>query len=169
MKGNKWWVKYATLGIFGIAAITLAGLAMFPDLTRLESNRNPSLAVQEVQNIPPQTIQVGGRDVHVTIADTISSRERGLGDRTGLAPDEGMLFVFASDAKYGFWMKDMHFPIDILWLSGRGEVLDMRKDVSPATYPAIFTPKAPARFVLELPAGFSEAYNVKIGDEVKMR
>ena len=122
-----------------------------------------------LENLPVQVIQVGGRDVHVTIADTISSRERGLGDRTGLAPDEGMLFVFASDAKYGFWMKDMHFPIDILWLSGRGEVLDMRKDVSPATYPAIFTPKAPARFVLELPAGFSEAYNVKIGDEVKMR
>ncbi len=102
------------------------------------------------------------------IADTPALREKGLSGRAGLAPDEGILFVFPADGQYGFWMKDMRFPIDILWLSGRGEILDMRKSVSPSTYPAVFTPAASARYVLELPAGFSEAYTVKIGDEVKL-
>ena len=120
------------------------------------------------ENLPVRVVYIGGRDVRAMIADTPALREEGLSGHAALAPDEGMLFVFPTDGQYGFWMKDMRFPIDILWLSGRGEILDMRESVSPATYPAVFTPKAPARYVLELPAGFSEAYTVKIGDEVKL-
>lgn len=124
--------------------------------------------VKNQQNSPLGTVHIGGRDVRVTIADTDTSRERGLGGRTGLAFNEGMLFVFQSDSKHGFWMKDMLFPIDIVWISHRSEIVDIRKSVSPATYSAVFTPQAPARYILELSAGFTETHNVKIGDEVKI-
>jgi len=113
-----------------------------------------------------RTIQLAGQELRVSVVSTPETRAKGLGGRTGLASDEGMLFAFDTDAKYRFWMKDMLFPIDILWLSGTGEVVDMRKNVSPATYPEVFTPIAPSRYVLELPAGFAEAYSVKVGDVV---
>ena len=111
-------------------------------------------------------IQLAGQELRVSVVATPETRAKGLGGRTGLASDEGMLFAFDTDAKYRFWMKDMLFPIDILWLSGTGEVVDMRKNVSPVTYPEVFTPIAPSRYVLELPAGFAEAYSVKVGDVV---
>lgn len=139
--------------IIGIAIISAWGKSQF------------GIAAQG--DLATRVVHIGGRNVQVTVVDTPASRERGLSGRSGLASDEGMLFVFPSDGKYGFWMKDMRFPIDIVWLSGRGEVLDMRTSVSPASYPAVFEPKAPARFVLELPAGFTDAYTVRIGDEVK--
>lgn len=113
-----------------------------------------------------QTIRLAGQELRVSVVRTPEERARGLSGRTGLGTGEGMLFVFDTDAKHRFWMKDMLFSIDILWLSGTGMVLDMRERVSPATYPEVFTPHAPARYVLELPAGFTEAYSVNLGDIV---
>jgi len=113
-----------------------------------------------------RVIQLAGQELRVSVVATPEDRAKGLGGRTGLASDEGMLFAFESDAKYRFWMKDMLFTIDIVWISDTGEVVDIRKNVSPATYPEVFTPIAPARYVLELPAGFAEAYSVRTGDIV---
>ncbi len=110
-----------------------------------------------------RAIQLAGKTVKVEVVGTPEEKARGLGGRDGLPPNEGMLFVFDSDARYRFWMKDMLFSIDILWLSDDGRVVDMRENVSPETYPAVFTPNAPARYVLELPAGFAKSNNVKIG------
>ncbi|MDO8552590.1 MAG: DUF192 domain-containing protein [bacterium] len=128
-------------------------------------NAVPQGASTETGN---RKVALAGQDIRVTVVSTSAERAKGLGGRTGLAQGEGMLFVFDTDAKYRFWMKDMFFSIDILWLSRKGEVLDMRQNVSPATYPTAFTPSAPARYVLELPAGFAQAYNVKIGDVVSL-
>ena len=115
-----------------------------------------------------QIIQIAGRTIKVSIANTPESRARGLGGAKSLAPNEGMLFIFDTDAKYQFWMKDMLLPIDILWLSFDGKVVDMQENVSPATYPRVFTPNLPARYVLELPAGFARDNNVRFGDIVRL-
>ena len=113
-------------------------------------------------------VEIGGQTVAVTIADTPSARSRGLSGRSELSFDEGMLFVFPEDGSYAFWMKDMQIPIDILWLSNEGMVVDMALNVSPDSYPASFSPNTPARYVLEVPAGFAERYNVHIGDAVEL-
>ena len=114
-----------------------------------------------------RTITVNGNVIRVTTVDTPETRQKGLGGRNGLAPDEGMLFIFPEDGKYGFWMKNMKFPIDILWLSSARRIVYMAQSVSPDTYPQVFTPAAPARYVLELPAGYVKAYTVEVGDEVR--
>ena len=115
-----------------------------------------------------QIIQIAGRTIKVSIANTPESRARGLGGAKSLAPNEGMLFVFDTEGKYQFWMKDMLFPIDILWLDSDGRVVDMRENASPYTYPEVFTPNLPARHVLELPAGFARDNNVRLGDIVRL-
>ena len=115
-----------------------------------------------------RVIQLAGQELRVSVVATPEDRAKGLGGRTGLASDEGMLFAFESDAKYRFWMKDMLFSMDILWLSNEGKVVDMRENVSPATYPEVFTPNMPARYVLELPSGFARDNNLRFGDIVRL-
>ena len=113
------------------------------------------------------TVHLKGQIVKVAVADTPESRERGLSGRSELASDEGMLFVFPKDGQYAFWMKDMRFAIDIVWISYSEEIVDVEEKVSPETYPTVFTPRRPARYVLELPSGFVEEHDVTIGDAVR--
>ena len=115
-----------------------------------------------------RTIRLAGQELRVSVVRTPEESAKGLSGRTGLGTGEGMLFVFDTEAIYRFWMKDMLFSIDILWLSGTGEVVYIQENASPETYPAVFTPHAPARYVLELPAGFVKDYTVAIGDIVRL-
>ncbi len=131
-----------------------------------EESTTTAAGTPRVPAAPFPSVQIGGQTVHVTIADTPDKREQGLSGRKGLAPDEGMLFVFPGDGQYGFWMKDMLFSIDIVWVSASSTVVDIQANVSPDTYPSVFQPKAAARYVLELPAGFAKLYNVQKGGAV---
>ena len=111
-------------------------------------------------------VTVGGTSVSVTILDTDAERAQGLSNHPGLRPDEGMLFIFPQDGQYSFWMKDMLFSIDILWITAAGEIITIAPGVSPETFPRAFTSDSPARYVLEVPAGFVEAHGIKVGDTV---
>ncbi len=124
----------------------------------------------EEQNsvLPERVIELGGQPIRVSVADTPEARKTGLGNRAGLAPGEGMLFVFPYDGIYGFWMENMQFSIDILWLNVSGEIVHIEESVSPETYPAVFSSKVRARYVLELPAGFVSGYEVRVGDIVRL-
>src|SRR3989344_1798658 len=124
--------------------------------------------VQEKQNGAGHTVLLAGQAIRVDIADTVEGRQKGLSGRPGLAEGTGMLFVFPHNGRYGIWMKDMLFSIDILWISDEGFVVDTAKNVSPATYPDSFQPDVPSRYVLELPAGWADAHDVKIGDFVEL-
>lgn len=108
-------------------------------------------------------IMVGANRVNVMLAQTPAEQERGLGGRPGLAQDEGMLFVFPRDGQYKFWMKDMSFAIDMLWIDASGRVIYIQPAVSPDTYPQTFGPDAPARYVLELPADYARAHGIALG------
>jgi len=116
-----------------------------------------------------RTIEINGESVYVSVAETESLRELGLGDRQSMADDEGMLFIFPVDGKYPFWMKDMHFAIDMLWLNDDGTIAYIQPDVVPATYPEVFAPPtASGKYVLELVGGYCAEHNVKVGDKVSL-
>ena len=114
------------------------------------------------------TIEIGGQKITIEIADTDQAREKGLGGRDSLLEDGGMLFIFPEDGVYSFWMKDMRFPIDIMWLSADGRIVDLLENVSPDTYPTAFSPKKPARYVLELPANTVKRLKTRLGDIVRL-
>ena len=126
------------------------------------------VAFRGEQSPEMRNVEVAGRLLRVAVADSIEERARGLSGRAGLAPDEGMLFVFPEDGKYSFWMKDMRFPIDILWLSSDGVIVRLVPSVSPDTYPQSFSSERVARYVLELPAGYSEAHDIHVGDNAEL-
>ncbi len=127
-------------------------------------------AAAPVSALRPQvrTVEVKGEAIRVEVADTESTRERGLSGRSGLAADEGMLFIFPDDGEYPFWMKDMLFSIDMVWISADGKVVYMALNVSPDTYPQVFRPEVPARYVLELPSGYAREHGIRIGDIVRL-
>jgi hypothetical protein len=144
-----------------VACLVIAGLVFI----QIDTAAAPS--PRDSASSASSTVEIGGRVIRVSVADTAAARQTGLGGRNSLAPDEGMLFIFPEDGTYGFWMKDLRFAIDILWLASDRTVISMAQNVSPETYPRVFTPEVPARYVLELHAGFAKAYAVDIGDEVR--
>ena len=149
-----------------LAIIALGALVLFAAAAGYPVYLSPAPVIPTaVEELP--TILVKGQPIRISIADTEETRQQGLSGRAGLAEDEGMLFVFPEDGKYAFWMKDMVFSIDILWLSGDGAVVYMAENVSPDTYPQNFQPLVSARYVLELPAGYAKEYNVVVGDLVR--
>ena len=107
---------------------------------------------------------VGGALISVEIADTQEARVQGLSGREFFPEDAGLLFIFEEEAKHGIWMKDMLLDIDIIWLDNSFTIVSIEEDVSPNTYPKVFTPKTPARYVLEVPAGFVQKHGINIGD-----
>lgn len=109
---------------------------------------------------------IHGVPILLEVADTETARAKGLSGRDRLPDGHGMLFVFDTEDKYGMWMKDMKFPIDILWLDSEYRIVAAEHVVTPDTYPKVFYPPVPARFVLELPAGFAKENDFKIGDRL---
>lgn len=112
------------------------------------------------------TLTIGSAVVVADRADTPALRERGLSGRASLAEGQGMWFVFEEDDLWAFWMKDMHFAIDIIWADAEGVVLTIAHDVPPESYPKTFSPSAPARFVLEVPAGFARKQGIAEGQKI---
>lgn len=104
----------------------------------------------------------------VEVADTKSSRELGLSGRSKMETNEGLLFVFDVPGRYGFWMKDMVFPLDIIWINQNGVVVEVERNVKPDSYPKTFINASPASYVLELTAGVAEKQGVYIGSKIKM-
>lgn len=95
-------------------------------------------------------IQLGEKIYAAEIARTPEARSRGLSGREGLGENDGLLFIFEEPGYPGFWMKDMKFAIDIIWLDENLTVVDVTKNAAPDSYPQIFHPKSPAQYVLEI-------------------
>jgi uncharacterized membrane protein (UPF0127 family) len=112
-------------------------------------------------------VKIAGRDIKVELAQTREIQEKGLSGREGLALNTGMLFVFEKPGKYYFWMKDMKFPIDMIWIDEQMKVIFIKKDAKPILPLQNFGPDANSKYVLEVNANFSEENNLQIGDEVK--
>lgn len=117
------------------------------------------------------TIGVGSQNLSVEVAKTTAEISLGLGQRDTLGSD-GMLFVMPSRAIPTFWMKDMRFDLDFVWIDG-SSVIDLTENVSaqrgePDSALRIYAPKSPATHVLELNAGEIKKRGIKVGDSVKL-
>lgn len=121
---------------------------------------------KKTQTEIPKILKIGGVTLNIEVADTGSTREQGLSGRSSLAENEGLFFIFQTEGYYGFWMKDMNFPIDMIWINKDKKIVYIESNVSPETYPKVFEPTSPSLYVLETSAGFSAQNNVKIGDFV---
>ncbi|MBN2567042.1 DUF192 domain-containing protein [Candidatus Woesearchaeota archaeon] len=112
----------------------------------------------------PSSVCADGTCIPLEHAGTPAARAKGLMYRDTLSG--GMLFHFGADGYPGIWMKNMLIPIDILWLDSTLRVVHLVADAPPcAADPCpVYTPSHPARYVLELPAGFAGQHGLSVGD-----
>ncbi len=174
----------ATVFIFGLClCVVLFFNGMTPKTLRQEVKKE----VQEGQNIQNSlststtelgstslkmlqptttgpTLSFGSTAITVDVADTPKKQTQGLSGRSSLAENSGMLFVFDRAGLWGIWMKDMNFPIDILWFDETFSVITIKENATPESYPNVFKPIASAKYVLEVPAGFVSSHNVTVGE-----
>ncbi len=101
----------------------------------------------------PTSITIASTTLCVLVAETETEIERGLGGRNALREHSGMLFTFQKDGMYSFWMKDMRFALDIVWIRADGTIVGIEHAVRPESYPKTFAPPEPIRMVLEVPTG----------------
>lgn len=120
-------------------------------------------------------VVIGGDSIVVDVADEEHEQVQGLSGRAGLAPNRGMLFVYPEPSRPGFWMKDMRFDIDIVWIGddeGQTSISAVLPYLTPQTYPQVFAPPEdipPVRYVLEVPAGTVDRLNWQVGDLVNIK
>ena len=141
--------------IFGLIVITTIGL------------RLKTFFVQE-----HSTAVVKDQTLKVEIVADERSRARGLSGRLELASDEAMVFLFDKPDFHNFWMKDMFFPIDIIWINN-GQIVDIIENVPAPAFGEVklplYSPKEPITIVLEVNAGWSKKHNIQIGDSFLLK
>ncbi|MBP7804931.1 MAG: DUF192 domain-containing protein [Candidatus Pacebacteria bacterium] len=157
------WLK-TTLSVILLALIFVAYfLTHTPEKKEPESEyRYPITNVLTFNH----TVLVGETEVQAAFATIPEETERGLSNSVPLQPNEGMLFVFDEPGRTPFWMKDMNYSIDIIWIDENKKVIDITRDLSPSSFPNVYPPKEPALYALEVPAGFAAAHDVIVGTDV---
>lgn len=104
--------------------------------------------------------------LNVTVADDSAERIQGLSGVESMGDFEGKLFIFDESDIHGIWMKDMKFPLDILWFNEDLELVHFERNVRPETFPDVFAPDEPARFVLEMNAYFVDSLQLQEGNRL---
>jgi uncharacterized membrane protein (UPF0127 family) len=101
------------------------------------------------------TLKDNQKPISFEVVSTAAAMQRGLGGRASIPDNYGMLFVFPANTSPGFWMKDMLAPIDMVWIDADGTIASITPDVLPSTYPRVFYPPHPIRYVLETQVGLA--------------
>ncbi len=107
---------------------------------------------------------LNGHSYRLEVADTDALRAAGLGNRSSLSADQGMLFNYSTPAMRCFWMKDMRFPIDMIWLDRTKKATYIERDVNPSTYPQTFCHAGV--YVIELNSGEAARAGLEVGQPV---
>ncbi len=104
----------------------------------------------------------------VELSLTAEQHASGLSNRDNLLASRGMLFVFESEGEYPFWMKDMKFPLDIVWISANGTVVFIQKNALPcdASMCVSINPGKNAKYVLELNANKTSEIQLSVSDKL---
>lgn len=112
---------------------------------------------------PHVSLRIGDGVFNASVARDSQAREKGLSGTKQLGATDALLFAFKDDGLYGVWMKDMHYPIDIVWLNQAKRVVHIEKAIQPESYPKTYIPKTKARYVIEFAAGTIDRKAITLG------
>ena len=149
------------------SAATSTSATMAATLTTVASTSTTAVPVTSHPAFTHPAL-IGKQAISLAISDTEPLREQGLSDTQNLNFDQGMLFVFDSPNIPQFWMKDMNYPLDMIWIDANKKIVGVAENVAPDTYPTkTFTPSVPIQYVIEAQAGFYKASYLKVGDTLE--
>lgn len=110
-------------------------------------------------------LKVEDNAFHVEVVSDSLKMEKGLGGRIGICDSCGMMFVFDKPRILSFWMKDMQFPLDIIWIS-ENKIVYVEKNIQ-KNDASIFKPNVVADKVLEINAGLVDSLNIRVGQKIE--
>ena len=163
----------------GIAIIATAVLYFYPTISTIlgaSEGHNTQQELVESGAMPATSsyrqvkVTLNGIDLVADVAATNEQRTKGLSGKDALAENESMLFVFDSAQEHSFWMKDMKFPIDIIWLDANMTVVHIEHNLPPCSFGSFcptYKPNNDALYVLETVAGFADRHQVVKGTRVE--
>ena len=117
-------------------------------------------------NFQPSTeVKLGSGVFKVKLAKTESERYKGLSGVTELPPNGGLLMVFDTETRVSITMRDMHMPIDVIWLDDQKKVIQIEHSLPhEGGESTVVVPRDFAKYVLELNAGAAQQNNVRVGE-----
>ena len=114
---------------------------------------------------PTTQVRLGSGVYSLWLADNDTTRIQGLSNVDKLHLNGGLLMAYDNNDTHGIWMKDMNFPLDLIWLDNNKKVVYIVKNAPPENpVSTVYVPKDPSRYVLELPAGSVKKAGIKTGD-----
>jgi hypothetical protein len=156
-------VSIQSAGQGSLAAANAAGATSSAASSTVVPGENPPLANEQ--------LNIDNAIFTVEIASTSLEQTRGLSFRPSLGANDGMLFIFTIGSVQSFWMKDMNFPLDMIWISGNTIVGFAQNVPAPASGTAllnlpVYLSPGNTDKVLEVNAGTVAKYNIRVGDSV---
>jgi len=144
-----------------MACLVATGCSQSAPPPAATAHSNPSVAKVEL----PHAVLPDGFTVDLELAVTPQEVNDGLMYRPSLPEKRGMLFIFGADRYPSFWMKNTLIPLDLVFLDSAGSVVDVVANVPPCALDPCptYSPKSPARAVLEVAAGVAAAHGVGAG------
>lgn len=170
-------LTFAIAGVAGLIIVAVvvyyyAGIMVLPG--QQESQLQQTLIQEEIRSGNDSyqriNITVNGQSLIADVSATAEQRTRGLTVKDALAENEAMLFVFDKQAKHKFWMKDMKFPIDIIWIGSDKSVIDIENSLKPCNSGFLcstYEPDGDSLYVLETISGFAQRYGIVKGTIVE--
>jgi uncharacterized protein len=161
-----------------IAVIAAAVLYLNPAITSMlgqpQDEQQELIISQEVRSgsngYRQVNVIVNGVVLVADIAATDEQRTKGLSLKDSLAENEAMLFVFDNEGEHTFWMKNMKFPIDIIWIDTDKTVVHLEHNLQPCSselFCPTYKPNDESLYVLETIGGFAERYDIVRGTMVE--
>jgi uncharacterized protein len=138
-------------------------------LETTQAEQNEVVVLQTNKVVYDAIIEGENISFPVTIVDTEEKREHGLSNTDSLPSKTGELFIFETPGNYGFWMKDMNYPLDMVWIDKNLKIIGVTRNISPSTYPDIFYPPKAVQYVIEVNANEAEALGLKVGKNITIK
>jgi uncharacterized membrane protein (UPF0127 family) len=123
------------------------------------------IPVTHSQSLLKIPLYINNKEILVEVAKTTEERAHGLMGRKDLGKDEGMLFIFEIEGRYGFWMKDTYVPLSIAFIDKEGRIVRIT-DMKPRTLESHIPPQ-PILYALEMKKGWFSINGIKVGDVIK--
>ena len=159
--------------IFGLFLFIIALLIFGRSFTSLNFVGQQPFGETSVNSTNRDRVAISIRTlvIDAKVAKTAADRKQGLAKMDFLPLNQGLLFVFDKKGSYPFWMKDMRFAIDIVWIDEDKQVVDLSTNVPPEPGKrdrelTIYKPGSDVLYVLEVNAGLMSANSIEIGDKV---
>lgn len=137
-------------------------------------NSRVNTFLQDLAPVAVKSTQVKTGNLAITaeVATTPKIQSKGLSSRENLATHSGMLFVFEQEERFRFWMKEVKFPLDMIWIDGNKKIADITHSAQPEpgiteNLLRIYQPASPVKYVFEVLGGTAAASGLRIGDSVE--